>query len=71
MMNDPPAYPQSEVLHIFADGQARQMKNTFLFDKLEPLRQNFKFKTLTWSIFTASHGKRPVDGVGGQTKQIV
>ncbi len=47
------------------------MKNRFMFALLQNLRSFFKLQLLTWSFFATSHGKGPVDAVGGMVKRIV
>jgi hypothetical protein len=56
---------------FFSDGPASQMKNRFIYALLEPIRVLFNLTSLSWSFFAASHGKEPVDGVGGRAKRLV
>jgi hypothetical protein len=58
-------------LHIFSDGPASQTKNRFVLAILPQLRSHFHLQLLTWSFFATSHGKGPVDGVGGMAKRMV
>jgi hypothetical protein len=58
-------------LTIFSDGPSSQMKNRFIFAALDPLRKHFDLQSLSWCFLAASHGKGPVDAVGGTAKRIV
>jgi hypothetical protein len=62
---------QCDELHIYSDGPASQMKNCYIHTILDALRCHFSLKLITWSFFAASHGKGPVDGVGGSAKRSV
>jgi hypothetical protein len=56
---------------IFSDGPASQMKNRFIYASLPNLRSHFKLRALTWAFFPTSHGKGPVDAIGGTVKRLV
>jgi hypothetical protein len=58
-------------LHVFSDGAPSQMKNRFMFSMLGNFRNYFHLRLLTWSFFATSHGKGPVDAVGGAVKRLV
>jgi hypothetical protein len=58
-------------INIFSDGPSAQNKNRFMYALLDKLRTNLCLKRLTWSFFATSHGKGPVDGIGGTAKRIV
>jgi hypothetical protein len=56
---------------IFSDGPASQFKNRFVYAIMQNIRKYFGIRQLLWSFFAASHGKGPVDGVGGHAKRQV
>jgi hypothetical protein len=58
-------------LNIFTDGPSSQMKNRFIYAILDNLRIHLQLRSLTWSFFASSHGKGPVDGIGGTAKRLV
>ena len=51
---------------FFSDGAASQFKQRYLLCALTFLERN-----ISWNFFASSHGKGPVDGVGGITKRTV
>lgn len=51
---------------FFSDGAASQFKQRFLFCSLTLLGRR-----ITWNFFATSHGKGPVDGIGGTAKRQV
>jgi hypothetical protein len=62
---------ECEHLTIFSDGPASHMKNRFIFATLDSLKRHFQLQSLSWCFFAASHGKGPVDAIGGTAKRIV
>ena len=57
---------QFESIVIFSDGAASQFKQRYLLCSLTLMNRQ-----ITWNFFATSHGKGPVDGVGGTVKRIV
>lgn len=55
---------------IWSDGPASQFKNRFIAESLKVLQHKCG-KKLTWNYFATSHGKGPVDGIGGSLKRQV
>ena len=51
---------------IFSDGAASQFKQHYLLSSITLLNRN-----ISWNFFATSHGKGPVDGIGGITKRLV
>jgi hypothetical protein len=62
---------QCDELHVFSDGPSSQMKNCYIYAVLDSIRRYFNLNVLSWSFFAASHGKGPVDGIGGMVKRLV
>lgn len=58
-----------KVLHIWSDGPSSQFKNRFVANCLKWFEQKFNLK-IHWNFFAASHGKGPVDGIGGTIKRL-
>jgi hypothetical protein len=63
--------PSFQNLHIFSDGPASQMKNRFMYAVIAKIRSCFHLSLVTWSFFATSHGKGPIDAVGGMAKRLV
>lgn len=59
----------SEV-RVWSDGPSSQFKNKFIAASLKPLEDTHK-KKIIWNYFATSHGKGPVDGIGGSVKRQV
>jgi hypothetical protein len=57
-------------LHLWSDGPSSQFKNRYMAAVIPVLESKYSFK-LTWNFFAASHGKGPVDAVGGTVKRQV
>ena len=51
---------------MFSDGAASQFKQRFLLCSLTLME-----RPIIWNFFAASHGKGPVDGIGGTAKRVV
>lgn len=61
-----------KTLHIFSDGAASQFKNRYsLSFILSPEKLHNKLTYMDWSFFATSHGKGPIDGIGGTVKRAV
>jgi len=59
-------------LHRFSDGAASQFKNRFSLSLLlYPEKEHKDLTQIDWSFFGTSHGKGPIDGVGGTVKRAV
>lgn len=56
---------------IFSDGSAAQFKNRFLFANLDWFKMAHELEHFEWNFFATSHGKGPVDGLGGSLKRMV
>ena len=57
-------------VHIFSDGPTSQFKNQYVFIWLAVSSRVFGVK-IQWHFFATSHGKGPVDGIGGTVKRVV
>jgi hypothetical protein len=57
-----------EQIFVFSDGPRSQFRNKFMSHFLGKMSKNV---FLQWNFFAASHGKGPVDGVGGTVKRVV
>jgi len=55
---------------IWSDGPASQFKNRYILAALKPLQEKHN-KEIIWNFFATSHGKGPVDGIGGAVKRVV
>ena len=55
---------------IWTDGPASQFKNKYVIAAMKALSCNCHGVKLVWNFFATSHGKGPVDGVGGTLKRI-
>lgn len=59
-------------IHFWSDGAASQFKSRFMFAfvALHHFLTELGIRC-TWSFFETSHGKGPVDGIGGEVKRRV
>lgn len=57
-------------VRIWSDGPASQFKNRFIANCLPILEKRYNLK-ISWNFFATSHGKGPVDGIGGAVKRQV
>ena len=57
----------AKILHIWSDGPLRQFKNRYMAAILPEFETRFDLK-IVWNFFVTSHGKGPVDAVGGTIK---
>ena len=55
---------------IWSDGPASQFKNRYIAAALHTLQAKYKL-LIYWNFFATSHGKGPVDGIGGAVKRYV
>ena len=55
---------------IWSDGTASQFKNCYIVAALHILQAKYKL-LIYWNLFATSHGKGPVDGIGGAVKWYV
>ena len=60
----------TQSLNIPSDGHSSQFKNRFIANCLPLTNAAYHCQT-AWNFFATSHGKGPVDGVGGALKQAV
>ena len=58
-----------KTLHIWSDVQSSQFKNRFIAASIPWLQEKQKLK-ICWNFFATSHGKGPVDGIGGVVKRM-
>ena len=56
-------------LHIWPDGPNSQFKNPYIAATLSWLQRECSVE-ITWHLFTSSHGKGPVHGIGGAIKRL-
>ena len=56
-------------LSIWTDGPSSQFKNRYIGVVLKWVAQNFSL-SIDWNYFATSHGKGPVDGIGGYVKRF-
>ena len=56
-------------LHIWSDGPSSQFKNCFTAASISWLQKRHMLK-IYWNYFATSHGKGPVDGIGGTIKRM-
>ena len=67
LLDDIPATVKS--VSIRSDGPSSQFKNHYIAASLHALeKQGIK---ILWNFFATSHGKGPVDGIGGSVKRHV
>ena len=59
-----------EEVHIWSDGPTSQFKNKYIAAALPTLQAKHNI-TIKWNFFATSHGKGPVDGIGGSVKRQV
>jgi len=57
-------------LFIWFDGPASQFKNRYIASGIAALQEKHKVD-VHWNFFCTSHGKGPVDGIGGSVKRYV
>ena len=57
-------------VYIWSDGPASQFKNRYIVETIKIIQQRNK-KDIIWNYFATSHGKSPVDGIGGALKRLV
>ena len=57
-------------LHLWSDGPNKQFKNKFIAAGLHWLESRFNV-SIVWNFFATSHGKGPVDAIGGTVKRLV
>ena len=58
-----------KTLHIWSDVPSSQFKNIFTAASIPWLQQKHKLR-ICWNFFATSHGKGPVDGIGGVVKRM-
>lgn len=63
--------PKVMKIRMFSDGCAAQFKNRFLFSNLSWYKTNYDLDNFEWNFFASSHGKGPVDGLGGSIKRSI
>ena len=59
-----------QFVHFWSDGAASQVKNRHNFANLVHHKEDFGCFA-DWSFFATSHGKGPIDGIGGEVKRSV
>ncbi|XP_055841543.1 uncharacterized protein LOC129908803 isoform X1 [Episyrphus balteatus] len=68
LMNEETEEPTSEV--IWSDGPSSEFKNKFMIKLMTTLSEKYK-KNIYWKYFASSHGKKNIDGIGGNIKRLV
>ena len=68
LLDDIPATVKS--VSIWSDGPSSQFKNHYIAASLHALEEKHGINIL-WNFFATSHGKGPVDGIGGSVKRHV
>ena len=58
-----------KTLYIWSDVPSRQFKNRFTAASIPWLQEKHKLR-ICWNFFATSHGKGPVDGIGGVVKRM-
>lgn len=58
-------------INFWSDGPSCQYKNKYMFGFLPSLLTKYSLEKVTWNFFATSHGKGPVDGIGGIAKRTV
>ena len=59
-----------KTISIWSDGPSSQFKNRFIVAAISALQEKHNV-TIRWNFFATSHGKGPVDGIGGSVKRQV
>ena len=59
-----------ETISIWSDGPSSQFKNWFVAAAISSLQEKHNIN-IRWNYFATSHGKGPVDGIGGSVKKQV
>ena len=67
LLDDIPATVKS--VSIWSDGPSSQLKNHYIATSLHALEKHGI--KIMWNFFATSHGKGPVDGIGGSVKHHV
>lgn len=57
-------------VRVWSDGPSSQFKNKYIAASLKVLEDYHNVK-VQWNYFATSHGKGPVDGIGGSVKRQV
>ena len=65
------AQPENvKLVSVWSDGPASQFKNLYVAAAIPVLEKKHAVK-VEWNFFCTSHGKGPVDGIGGSVKRYV
>ena len=59
-----------KTVSIWSDGPCSQFKNRYIFAGIAHLETRHSVN-ISWNFFATSHGKGPVDGIGGSVKRFV
>ena len=59
-----------KTVSIWSDGPCSQFKNRYIFASI-PYLETRHSVGISWNFFATSHGKGPVDGIGGSVKRYV
>lgn len=70
LLDELPCDQNIKFLNIWSDGPSSQFKNKFVAATIPALQKHHNMK-ITWNYFATSHGKGPVDGIGGSVKRQV
>ena len=64
-------FPKSiKTVSLWSDGPPSQFKNKFIVSLIPVLEKKYDI-SIRWNYFATSHGKGPVDGIGGSVKRQV
>ena len=58
-----------KAVNIWTDGQSSQFKNKYIFNLLLKLSSTYGLR-VCWNYFATSHGKGPVDALGGNVERL-
>jgi len=58
-----------KAVNIWTDGPSSQFKNKYIFNLLPKLSSTYGLH-VCWNYFATSHGKGPVDALGGNVKRL-
>lgn len=57
-----------EEMYIWTDGPSSQFKNRYIMEAMKMISQKHEV-SICWNFSATSHGKGPVDGIGGCIKR--
>ena len=63
--------PEIDEVSFWTDGPSSQFKNRYIVSLINFLKLRHTLTKMHWNYFATSHGKGPVDGIGGSAKRCV